>query len=109
MDWIKSLGGLPETVATLVVFALCVVWVIRAILKRVVDPLAKSNHETAETIKLAIDTNTKAVEKSLDHNEKIISNHLSGQAARDAIMLDEMRGVVTSIDKMNSRRREGDS
>ena len=109
MGWIDSLGGLPETVATLVVFVVCLILVIRSILKRVVDPLAKSNHETAEAIKQAIDTNTKAVEKAVDHNEKIITNHLSGQAARDEIILGEMRGVVTSIDTMNNRRRAGDS
>ena len=69
MDWVDSLGGLPETVATLVVFAFCVVWIIKAILKRVVDPLAKSNEATAQTLKQAIDTNTEAVKKSVDHNE----------------------------------------
>ena len=119
MDWVKSLGGLPETIATLVVFAFCVVWIIKAILKRVVDPLAlshresaeitaRSNQETAETIKRAIDTNTKAVEKAVDHNERIVTNHLSGQAARDVIMLAEMRGVVTSIEQANNRRRADD-
>jgi len=105
MDWIDSLGGLPETVATLVVFAFCVVWIIKCILKRVVDPMARSNHETAETIKKAIDTNTKAVEKSVEHNERIITNHLSGQAARDDLFLTEMRAVSSAMHEANNRRR----
>jgi len=108
MDWIKSLGGLPETVAILVVFAFCVVWIIKSILKRVVDPLARAHHETAETIKRAIDTNTRAVEQTVDHNERIITNHLSGQAQRDEIMLAEMRAVSTSIENINNRRRATD-
>ena len=108
MGWIDSLGGLPETIATLVVFALCLIWIIRSIMKRVVDPLARSNKETAETLKNAIDTNTKAVEKSVDHNEKIITDHLSSQEARDRIILDEMREVANAITASNQRRREGD-
>ena len=108
MGWIDSLGGLPETVAVLVVFALCIVWVIRAILKRVVDPLAKSNADTAETIKSAIDTNTKAVEKSLEHNETIITNHLSHEQEMHALLVSEMRSVSSALQESNSRRRSGD-
>ena len=108
MDWIDSLGGLPETVAVLVVFALCIVWVIRAILKRVVDPLAKSNAETAETIKSAIDTNTKAVEKSLDHNETIIKNHLSHEHEMHTLLVGEMKAVSSALLEANSRRRSDD-
>lgn len=108
MDWVNSLGGLPETVATLVVFAFCVVWIIRAILKRVVDPLAKSNQQTADTLKDAIDTNTEAVKKSVEHNEKIITNHLSGQEARDSLFLAEMREVTETLKDSNNRRRAAD-
>lgn len=108
MDWIDSLGSLPKDIAMLVVFAVCLILVIKAIMKRVVDPLARSNKETAETLKNAIDTNTKAVEKSVDHNEKIITNHLSSQEARDRIILDEMREVANAITASNQRRREGD-
>jgi len=105
MGWIDSLGGLPETVATLVVFAFCVVWIIKAILKRVVDPLAKSNHDTAETIKLAIDMNTKAVEKSIDHNETIITNHLSHEQEMHALLVNEMKEVTNTLRESNNRRR----
>jgi hypothetical protein len=108
MGWIDSLGGLPETIAVLVIFTLCVIWIIKAIMKRVVDPMAKSNADTAATIKQAIDTNTEAVKKSMDHNEKIIGNHLSGQAARDELFLSEMRSVADAVEKSNSRRRAGD-
>ena len=108
MGWIDSLGGLPETVAVLVVFTICIVWIIKCIIKRVVDPLAKSHQETAQTIKDAIETSAKAVEKSVDHNEKIINNHLSGQASRDEFILSEMKSVADSISRMNNRRREDD-
>ena len=108
MGWIDSLGGLPVPVAVLVVFSLCIVWVIRAILKRVVDPLAKSNADTAETIKSAIDTNTKAVEKSLEHNETIITNHLSHEQEMHKMLVDEMKAVSSAINESNSRRRAGD-
>ena len=108
MGWIDSLGGLPVPVAVLVVFSLCIVWVIKAILKRVVDPLAKSNADTAETIKSAIDTNTKAVEKSLEHNETIITNHLSHEQEMHKMLVDEMKAVSSAINESNSRRRAGD-
>lgn len=108
MDWVDSLGGLPVPIAILVVFTVCVIWIIKAIMKRVVDPLAQAHHDTAETIKKAIDTNTDAVKKSVDHNDKIITNHLSGQAKRDEVMIAEMRGVVSVIETMNNRRRADD-
>ena len=108
MDWINSLGGLPETVAVLVVFAFCIVWVIKAILKRVVDPLAKSSAETAETIKAAIDTNARAVEKSVEHNERIITNHLSHEGELHALLVDEMRTVSSALKDSVTRRRSSD-
>ena len=108
MDWVNSLGGLPETVATLVVFAFCIVWIIKSILKRVVDPLAQSHRDTADVIRKAIDTNTDAVKKSVDHNETIITNHLSGQAQRDRVFLDEMRSVSSALEASNQRRRAED-
>jgi len=108
MDWVDSLGGLPETVATLVVFAFCIVWIIKAILKRVVDPLAKSNEASAETLKRAIDTNTEAVKKSVDHNETIITNHLSHEQEMHRLLVGEMKAVSSALLDANSRRRSGD-
>jgi len=107
MGWIDSLKGLPLPVAILVVFAVCLILVLRSIFRRVVDPLAESHRETAETIKKALDTNTDAVKKSVDHNEAIIKNHLSKTGERDAAILAEMKGAVAAIDEMNHRRREG--
>ena len=108
MDWVDSLGGLPETVATLVVFAFCIVWIIKAILKRVVDPLAKSNEATAQTLKQAIDTNTEAVKKSVDHNETIITNHLSHEQEMHKLLVDEMKTVSSVLQESITRRRSGD-
>jgi len=108
MDWIDSLGGLPETVATLVVFAFCIVWIIKSILKRVVDPLAKSHEASAETLRRAIDTNTEAVKKSVDHNETIITNHLSHEQEMHSLLIGEMKAVSSALQESNSRRRSGD-
>jgi len=108
MGWIDSLGGLPETVATLVVFAFCVVWIIKSILKRVVDPLAKSHEASAETLRRAIDTNSDAVKKSVDHNETIIKNHLSREQEMHSLLVGEMKAVSTALLDANSRRRSGD-
>ena len=107
MGWIDSLKGLPLPVAILVVFAVCLILVLRCIFRRVVDPLAESHRETAETIKKALDTNTNAVKLSVEHNETIIKNHLSKTGERDAAILAEMKGAVAAIDEMNHRRREG--
>lgn len=118
-EWVKNLGGLPEAVALLVVAAIMIItivgYVLRAVFKRVVDPMAESHRATAETLKSAIDTNTEAVKKSVDHNETIITNHLSGQEARDRrkeerdeVLIEEMRGVASAIQDSNQRRRVGD-
>ena len=105
MEWIDSLQGLPVPVAILVVFAVCLIFVLRAIFRRVVDPLVASHRETAGTIKEALDTNTDAVKESVKHNETIIENHLSRTGKRDAEILAEMKGAVAAIDQMNHRRR----
>jgi len=101
MDWISSLQGLPIPIAILVVFALCLVWVIKSILKRVVDPLANSNKETAKIIKDGLDANTEAVKKATEHNEKIINNHVSHTEAI-------FHEVITEMRAMNNRRRADD-
>jgi len=110
MNWVESLQGLPVPIAILVVFTFCLFLIFRVVFKRVVDPMARSNKETAETIRKGLDANTEAVKenadavrKSVDHNEEIIKNHLSGQAARDDVMLEEMRSVVKAIDRSNNR------
>ncbi len=103
--WIDSLRGLPLPVAILVVFTACLAVIFRAVFKRVVDPLATSQKETAETIKKSLDKNTEAVKKSVEHNETIVTNHLVGQAKRDEAMLGEMKEVVTALEQMNDRRR----
>ena len=108
MNWVASLQGLPLPIAILVVFTACIWFVFRAVFKRVVDPLAQSNKETAETIRKGLDANTEAVKESVEHNERIINNHLSGQEKRDAIVLDEMKELVTAIKSSNNRRRSDD-
>jgi len=122
MNWVESLQGLPVPISILVVFTFCLFLILRSVFKRVVDPMAQSNKETAETIRKGLDANTEAVKEnadavrqSVEHNETIITNHLSGQAKRDeaqmrreAVMLEEMKNVVVAISQSNERRRVDD-
>lgn len=108
MNWVTSLQGLPVPIAILVVFTACLALILRGVFKRVVDPMAQSNRETAETIRNGLDANTEAVKESVRHNEMIINNHLSGQEKRDAFVLKEMREVVAAIEQSNNRRRADD-
>ena len=46
MNWVQDLASLPAVVAILVVFTVCVSWLIRMVSKNVVDPFktALTNH-----------------------------------------------------------------
>jgi len=107
--WIDSLKGLPLPIGILVVFTVCMIGILRSVFRRVVDPLTKSHNETAETLRKGLDANTEAVKESVKHSETIITNHLSGQAQRDELMLAEMRGVATAVERMNYRHRSTDN
>jgi len=111
MDWLKGLGEL--TPAALMVVALLVIakHIVVPILKtheRATKELADSHKEGAARFKEALDGNSAAVRESVDHNERIITNHLSKEEARDIAILAEMKSVATAIDQMNHRRRETD-
>lgn len=111
MGWLKWLGDLSP-VALLVI----VVWIIATKIiipmlrnhEKAAETMAKAHEKHAEAVAKSLDANTEAVEKSVEHSEKIISNHLSKQAERDAVMLVEMKGVATALEKMNNRRRSTD-
>jgi len=103
--WIDSLKGLPLPVGILVVFTVCMVAILRSVFRQVVDPLTKSHEETAKTLRKGLDANTEAVKNSVEHNERIITNHLGAQAKRDSAMIQELRLATAAIDDMNHRRR----
>jgi len=97
MEFVKGLGELGPT--ALMVVALFIM------AKYVILPILKTQRESAEQYKQALDGNTSAVRESVKHNERIIANHLSKEEKRDKVILAEMRGVAEAIEGMNNRRR----
>jgi len=107
-DWIKALGDLPASIAVLVVFTVCLIGILRAVFRRVVDPMMKSHEETADAIRKGLDANTEAVKRSVEHTEKIVENHLSHNGDLWAEVKHEMHSMTESIDAMNNRNRKYD-
>ena len=112
MEWISALGALSPVVAIVVIYG----WSKRGEEKARIELIKVLGSEWVRPITKVLDANTEAVKvlsaavrKSTEHNEQIIENHLSGQAERDKIILDEMRSVVAAIQESNRRRRAGDS
>jgi len=119
MDWIGLLGGLSPIVAIALLYG----WTERSRNK------ARNDEERArvEMIKVladqfvqpitkGLDANTDAVRDSVRHNETIITNHLSRDSERDAAnaqrdmaLLSEMQNVAQAIERMNNRKRRGDT
>jgi len=118
-DWVNGLAGLPAAVAMLVVAAAIIIIIVtafmRLIFRRVIDPIVTAHKESTEVMKSAVETNsravsanTEAVREEMKHNERIISNHLSGQEAREKLLLVQMTAVAESIRDANARRRRTD-
>ena len=111
MEWLQLLPDLGSG-ALLVVG----IWIFSA---KIIAPMLRGHQEAiehitqvqdknAEVVRKALEANTEAIKESVDHNERIITNHLSKEVERDAAMLSQMRAVGDSIDAMNKRRRDYD-
>ena len=116
--WLTALASLSPVVAIAVLF----VWGKRS------DNKAKVKEEEArinligvlgdkfvEPVVKGLDANTeatrenaKAVHASVQHNEEIINNHLSSEAKRNDLLLEEMKAAVDAIKQSNNRRRATD-
>lgn len=107
-EWVSSLRGLPLPVGILVVFTICMMGMLKAVFKHVVTPLPKSQRETSETIRRGLDENTAAAKKAVEHNEKIIENHLSHNGELWWEVQREIRAVSNGLSVMNSRHRKYD-
>ena len=111
MDVIKGLGELTPSALMVVALLVIAKYIVAPILKThqtATKELADSLRTSAAQFKEALDGTSAAVRESVDHNEKIITNHLSKEEARDQVILLEMKSVAEAIDKMNHRRRETD-
>jgi len=108
MEWLKWLGDLSP-VALLVV----AVWVIAT---KIITPLLRSHERAVQEITMAhtkeaesfsrsLDENTAAVRQSVQHNERIISNHLSHETEIWNSIKEELVKMHQSVERMNNRRR----
>jgi len=111
MDVLKGLGEMTPPALMVVALLVIAKYIVLPILKThqtATKDLADSFRTSAAQFKEALDGNSLAVRESVDHNERIITNHLSKEEARDAVILAEMKSVATAIERMNGRRRETD-
>jgi len=108
MEWLKWLGNLPST-ALLVV----AVWVIATKIiipmlrshERAVQEITIAHTKEAESFSRSLDENSAAVKQSVQHNERIINNHLSHEIEIWNSIKDELVKMHQSVERMNSRRR----
>ena len=108
MEWLQWLGDLSPIALFVIVMWIMANNVLKPMLnshKETIERITRTQEASAKTMRDCLDANTEAIKESVDHNERIITNHLSKEVERDAAIISEMRAVSSAIENMNRKNK----